>query len=692
MPKTELVWDGKYDANGKPVSPLRVALPFQTVEMVNESVQERQKSLSLFETPTAYLAKEWRNRLIWGDKRYVLPSLLSEYAGKVNLIYIDPPFDTGADFSFTASVPEHPGGDDENQTFTKHPSIIEQKAYRDTWGKGIDSYLQWFYETVLILHELLAENGSLYVHLDWHVSHHAKVILDEVFGPSNLRNEIIWKRTTARSDSSTYNHIHDVIFFFTKSDQFTWHTQYQPYSKEYLASNFKPDDKGRMYRESPITAPEKRTGLSGKPWKGLDPNTIGKGRHWAIPNFVRYLLSEKAKNDPIVALNELEKAGRIIWARDGEGRPNVIQYADEMEGVELQSIWLEFSALSSNSKESVDYPTQKPEALLERIINCSSNPSDLVLDCFCGSGTTAAVSEKKNRRWITCDLGRFAIHTARKRLLSIENVRPFVVQNLGKYERQQWSAGEFGNGEISAEGKKQAAARQRAYIEFILQLYGAKPIHGHALLHGLKSNRMVHVGSVEAPISLGDITQICAEFKKTIGSGKDAPKNNGIDVLGWDFAFEINEMAQQQAAAANINLKFWKIPREVMEKKAVEQGEIRFFELAALAVEVKTKGRDVALKLTDFMIPPDDVPEEARKSIKHWSQWIDYWAVDWNFKGQASADTFHNEWQAYRTRQDATLELATTHPYPDAGEYTVVVKVIDILGNDTTKAVKVKIS
>ena len=169
LKKTELIWEGKYDAEGRRVAPLRVALPFQTVETVNESTQVRQKNL-LFGSSSASQEKEWRNRLIWGDKKYVLPSLLPEFAGKINLIYIDPPFDTGADFSFTATVPDHPDTpEDDSFTFTKEPSIIEHKAYRDTWGRGLDSYLQWFYETVIILHELLHESGSIYVHLDWHV-------------------------------------------------------------------------------------------------------------------------------------------------------------------------------------------------------------------------------------------------------------------------------------------------------------------------------------------------------------------------------------------------------------------------------------------------------------------------------------------------------------------------------------------
>jgi adenine-specific DNA-methyltransferase len=217
--RTELVWEGKYDSAGNRVAPLRVALPFQTVETVNESAAARQHTRDLF---GQHRPSEWRNRLVWGDKKYVLPSLLAEFAGKVNLIYIDPPFDTGADFSFTASVPNHPDqeADDAATSFTKEPSIIEHKAYRDTWGRGLDSYLQWFYETAVLLQELLHENGSLYVHLDWHVSFYAKAILDEVFGPERFINEVVWKRQSAKGDvtqgSQHMGRIHESIFLYTK--------------------------------------------------------------------------------------------------------------------------------------------------------------------------------------------------------------------------------------------------------------------------------------------------------------------------------------------------------------------------------------------------------------------------------------------------------------------------------------------
>jgi adenine specific DNA methylase Mod len=422
--KTELIWEGKYDEAGRRVAPLRVALPFQTVETVNETAQERQKSLSLFETPGGSGASEWRNRLVWGDKKYVLPSLLAEFAGKVNLIYIDPPFDTGADFSFTATVPDHPDTpEDDSFSFTKDPSLIEHKAYRDTWGRGLDSYLQWFYETVVLLHELLHENGSIYVHLDWHVSFYAKAILDEVFGQDRFVNEIVWKRQTAKGDVTQgarhMGRIHESIFLYTKTDAYAWNMQYTPYEEGYIDSAYRnKDPDGRRYTLSDMTAPGGAKASKGNPYYEF----LGVTRYWRFSK---------------ESMQRLNKEGRIVQTSPGVV-PRQKRYLDEMPGVPLQDLWLDIRPVQGQSSETVGYATQKPEPLLERIIKLSSNEGDLVLDIFGGSGTSAALAEKHKRRWITADLGRFAIHTMRKRLLGIPGVRPFVVQNLGKYERQLW--------------------------------------------------------------------------------------------------------------------------------------------------------------------------------------------------------------------------------------------------------------
>jgi len=647
---TELIWDGKYK-DGKKVGPGRIELPFQTVETVNETAQERQLTLDML---FAGRQTEWRNLLIWGDKKYVLPSLLSEFVGKVNLIYIDPPFATGADFSFTATIPES------DESFTKEPNIIEQKAYRDTWGRGLDSYFQWFYETIVLLRELLADNGSIYVHLDWHVGFSAKAIIDEVFGADCFRSEIIWKRTAAHNDSRGIGNITDMILYYGMSDNAVWNPQYAAFTQDYIESFYRfSEQDGRRYRLHQIER---------NPALGIRPNLIYEYNGYT-PKFGWMVEREK--------LIDFDKKNMLVWSKNRKPQRKI--YLNEEQGRPITNLWDEIPPVQSQSIERAGYATQKPEALLERIIKASSNEGDLILDCFCGSGTTAAVAEKLGRRWITCDLGRFAIHTTRKRLLSIDNVKPFVVQNLGKYERQAWQTAEFSD-------PTQRANVQLRYRNFILQLYHATPIEGYTWIHGIKGGRLVHVGSVDAPIALGEVKSIVNEFWRV--RGKDVGEHsNGIDILGWDFAFDLNETAKQMAADANIRLAFKKIPREVLEKKAVEQGDIAFYELAALAVDVKPTKKCVSVELQNFFMPPDDVPEDVRKAITQWSQWIDYWAVDWDYRD----DTFHNQWQTYRTKKEPKILLKAFHEYDEPGSYTIVMKVIDILGNDTTKAVTVEV-
>lgn len=622
----ELIWEGKYK-EGEKVAPVKIALPFQTIETVNESVQDRiNQSLFVSEgTP------DWKNRLIWGDKKYVLPSLLPEFAGKINLIYIDPPFDTGADFSFKTKIPPKPTNSKKKQTdnandddleFTKIPNIIEQKAYRDTWGHDdkhhLDNYLKWFYDTIVILNELLANNGSIYIHLDWHAGHYAKCVLDEVFGKENFRNEIVWHYRTGNLAKNQFQRKHDVIFFYSKSSSIIFYPQeIKEYYSDIYGADFKPSFEGRKQ------------------------NSDEKGIY------------------------------RMSLVDD---------------------VW-DLSAVFTLSKEHLPYNTQKPELLIERIIKASSNENDLILDSFCGSGTTAAVAEKLNRRWITCDIGRFAIHTTRKRLLGISNLKPFIIQNLGKYERQQWIKAEFSKPE-------ERVNLEQSYRNFIIELYGANKIKGYNWLHGVRNNRLLHVGTVDAPVSIGDIKEIVQEFWKMKPNFDKTTKTkkgenyfvNGIDVIGWEFAFELNETAKQIAAQNNIDLKFKKIPNEVLEKKAVEQGDIKFYELASLSISHKFIKNIIKLSIDNFVIPPDDIPEEFRASIVHWSQWIDYWAIDWDFK----SDTFHNQWQKYRTKKLTELitkegKMVAEHEYEGKGNYTIVVKVIDILGNDTTKSIEINV-
>jgi adenine-specific DNA-methyltransferase len=607
---TELIWDGKYK-DGKKTSPVRIALPFQTIETVNESVQHKDRTIDEF----IQSKDKWYNRLIWGDKKYVLPSLLPEFAGKINLIYIDPPFNVGSNFSYNAIIPDNPDTDDDESTqFVKQPSMIEQKAYRDTWGNGLDSYLQWFFETIVILRELLSDTGSIFVHLDWHIGQYAKVVMDEVFGYDNLQNDVIVHYTAVglKAKSKKYHQNTENILFYSKN----------------------------------------------------------KGEHvW------------NETTEPIKDPNKYRTASKHVWNSDTGKADRLRNENGEIEYFEVTEYkpdnFIEVPALRGDKK--LGYPTQKHEEILDRLIKSTCNEGDLVLDCFCGSGTTASVAEKLNRRWITCDLGRFAIHTTRKRLLGIQNVKPFIVQNLGKYERQQWIETEFDNAESKI-------ATQKHYRKFITELYHGDQLDGYDWIHGVKNGRMIHVGSVEAPITIEDIKAAILEYwKLSVSEGKGS---KGIDFLGWDFAFDVNQTAKEYAKTNNVDVHFKKIPREVLEKKAVEQGDIRFYELAYLDIKAeKHKSKKITVKLNDFIVPSGDIPEEVQSKITHWSQWIDYWAVDWDY----CDDTFHNQWQSYRTKQNPKIELMADTEYEESGSYTIVVKVIDILGNDTTKSITIEV-
>jgi DNA modification methylase len=588
----ELVWEGKYDKEGRRGASLRVSLPFQTVETVNESAQDRQRSLDLFGSGGN---SEWRNRLIWGDKKYVLPALLDEFAGKVDLIYIDPPFATGQDFSLPIQV--------DGSSFVKEPSMIEMKAYRDTWGAGFDGYAEWIYGMATHLRELLSETGAAYVHVDPGVSHVVRLVLDEVFGASAFKNEIVWKRTTGKSlQSRRLPSNHDTLLVYQKSENAQWFPQTEEHDAKYIEQKYPYVEEG--------------TGLRYGLWDLTNPNRNRPNLTYEFLGVTRVWRWTQER------MQKAYEEGLIVQPRPG-GVPRFKRYLTETASKALGDVWTDISPVNSQAADRVGYPTQKPQELLERIINLSTKEGDLVLDCVCGSGTTAVAAERLNRRWLAADLGRFAIHTTRKRLPSIPNVRPFVVQNLGKYERQLWQEAEFGSS---------AAARTAAYRRFILDLYRAKPIAGYAWLHGAKNGRMAHIGTVDAPVTVGDIKQIATEFKKVVGSGEDAPTTKSVDVLGWDFAFELNEVARQEASKAGIEMRFIRIPREVLEKRAVEQGDISFFELAALSVDLNRKGKKATISLTDFVIPLDDVPNEIQIAIKSWTQWIDYWAIDWDNK------------------------------------------------------------
>jgi len=633
-----LEWDGK------PTQVDRVSLPFQTVETINESRATRERDTGSLLAGDAPAASK-RNRLIWGDNKLVMSSLLKEYAGTVKLVYIDPPFDTGADFSYRVRV-----GDG---AVDKLPSILEEHAYRDTWGGGRGSYLRMLYERLTLIHELLAEDGHLFLHIGPNVSHYAKLILDEIFGSEGFVNEIVWQRTLSKSLMSVrLPSNHDVLFAYRKSESATWneHAVFQPYDSanldEKTAGKYSHrDPDGRVYRLDNLTNPN-----PDRP--NLTYEFLGVSRVW------------RWTEDRMQAAYD---AGLVVQTKPG-AVPQLKRYLDEQRGRPLGDVWTDLPPLNSQAMERVGYDTQKPEALVARILELVSEPGDLVADFFLGSGTTAVVAEKLNRDWIGCDLGRFAIHTTRKRLLNIPDCRPFEIQNLGAYERQRWQHAS-GNGEF------------RAYIDTILGFYRAEPVDGFLQLHGRKAGRMVHVGATDAPVTIDEAEEVMDEMA-----------DNGVescDLLGWEWEMGLHDTVPEDARRRGLDLQLRRIPREVMERKVTEAAVVRFFELAHVDLDVRRQRLEASVVLNDFIIPDDElIPGRVREQISSWADLIDYWSVDFDYRDE----TFHNQWQAYRTREGPKLTVQSDwHEYPGTGRYAIMVKIIDIFGNDTTKLAEVRI-
>lgn len=617
--RTELVWPGKYDEGGNLAPPRRVSLPFQVIERVNETRATRQQReeqkqghvATLFDywqeekAQTADPSDGWRNKLIWGDNLYVMGSLLEQFAGKIDLIYIDPPFATGADFSVSTLI-----GETNEIEISKDQSLIEEKAYRDTWGNGLASYLLMMQQRLTMIKDLLSDRGCLFVHCDWHVNSYLRLVLDEVFGRDRLLNELVWCYETAGKSKSTWSRKHDTIYFFSKTENYI----------------FKPEE-SKMPRK--------------------------RGKHMVLG---------------------IDENGREYEEKTDRATGKVYRWYFD-EGKLPMDYWTDISFINWEAKERTGYATQKPEALLERIIKTTTTENGLVADFFCGSGTTLAVAEKLGRRWIGGDLGRYAIHTTRKRLMGIRECKPFEILNLGRYERQVWQG-------VTFDGQKHTQQMLIfEYLKFMLELYGAQPLAGTQVLHGKKGSAVVHVGAVDAPVTIDEVLTCLTECRQ-MGQKE-------LHILGWEWEMGLANLMVDEAKGQGIKLLMLTIPREVMEQQAVDKGDIRFYELAYLEPKIHTKDRSVTVELADFVIPNDElIPPEVRQKIKKWSDYVDYWAIDWDFQN----DTFINGWTSYRTRQDRTLQLKSeTHEYPAAGKYRLVVKVIDIFGNDTSQMVEINL-
>jgi DNA modification methylase len=677
--EVELVW------NGKTNEVTNVVLPFQVIEQIDEPREGKEfgDGGTLFDTSGKQITG-WTNKLIWGDNKLILSSLKNgpmrkeiEAQGGLKLIYIDPPFDVGADFSMDIEI----GEGDDTESFTKKPSVIEEIAYRDTWGKGADSFISMIYERLKLMHELLAEDGSIYVHCDWRLSGHTRLVLDEIFGKDNFVNEIIWTYFGPGTDKSKeFTKKHDTIFFFAKN----------------------------------------------------------KGRHIFNDKDIRVEHSEKTKDNYKKGLAGSGFSADSINDREKE------TYAEDTNLNKLGKIpedWWEMAIAARYPVDGIKrtgYPTEKPLPLLERIIKASSREGDLVADFFSGSGTTLAVSEYLGRKWIGSDLGKFGIHTARKRMIGVQRelkksgkgFRAFEILNVGKYERESFLNT---NDDLRAEEKtRQLIRKEKEFIKLILSAYKAEPVESFINVVGKKRDRLVAIGPINLPVSSKFIKEIVSECKE-----KGLTK---IDVLGFDYEMG---MDFEEYKDEGVDIVFKKIPREVFDKRAVERGQVNFYDVAYVEAKsiISGKGniKELSVELTDFSVfynqDNEAIDEELKAGrskvivengqiikvtkdketetisrevlTKKWSDWIDYWAVDYNFadrkeiikvmEGDIEKEfwtgdyIFDNEWQSFRTKKNRNIELKSAPKELPKGDYKVAVKVVDIFGNDTTRVIDVKI-
>lgn len=709
--EVELVW------NGKTSEVCNIVLPFQVIEQVDEPRAEKDTSmqLSMFDLDArGRQLKGWTNKLIWGDNKLILSSLKNgpmreeiEKQSGIKLIYIDPPFDVGADFSMDIEI-----GDD---TFTKKPNILEEIAYRDTWGQGADSFIAMIYERLVLMRDLLAEDGSIYVHCDPRVNSIIRIVLDEVFGKggdndkAGFRNEISWCYTGGRVPKVAYGRRHDTIYFYTKSANWI-------YNYEAIMSPLDDEQKAR--------------------YKYEDEN----GRYRLIGRFL--------KDSPI-------KGARDVSPEWEVNHPELVMRYYMKEGTLCLDYWTDIPQLNQVAKDRTGYPTQKPAELIERIIMASTNEGDLVADFFCGSGTTAAVAEKLGRKWIASDLGKFAIHTTRKRLIGVQrelkanskDYRAFEILNLGKYERQHYIG--VNPNLREAEQQKQLEEKEAAFLDLILRAYRAEKTDGFKTFQGKKAGRLVAVGPVNLPVTRLFVEEIILECRQ-----KHITR---VDILGFEFEMGLFPNVLDEARAKGIDITPKYIPADVFDKRAVEKNQVVFHDVSFIEVKPHVKDNTVAVELTDFSVfYSQDSIANAEASLKdkqskivvergqivkvskdkhgivsreritqHWTDWIDYWAVDFDFESkreivrvkrdklkQAAIPgfeqpeqldlpeyeevwtgdyIFENEWQSFRTKKDRKLDLKSIFKEVLPGRRKIAVKVVDIFGNDTMTIVEVTV-
>lgn len=645
-----LTWVGK-----KPLARVR-AYPAQAIERFDATGGQHQPQSA------ALHAADWSDwphdlpqggLLYHGDNKDVLAHLLANgFRGKVKLIYIDPPFDSGADYVRKVQLRGAKGTvkiDGEDYT------LGEQVQYSDIWAN--DNYLQFMYERLLMLRELLSEDGSLYLHCDWNKAHHLRCVMEEVFGQDGFRNEIIWQRVAARSDSTTYNHIHDVVLFCTKSADFTWNQQYHAYSDKYVEDKYAlADTDGRKYQLDNLTSPNPRPNMTYE-WMGHPPPEKG----W------RY-----SKD----AMQQLHDAGRIWYPKDKSKRPRLIRYLDEGKGVPLRSIWTDINPVNSQADERSEYPTQKPVTLLERLIETSTNPGDLVLDGFIGSGTTAVAAQRLGRRWIGCDINKGAIQTTAKRIQELMRAQAATATAP---QQGDWVEGDDTT-LLRPSQLSFATYRVNDYdlqiqhneaVELACQHLGVARTRTDAFFDGTQGGRLVKIVPFNHPLTPLDLEAVRDELKTRPSEERDVM----VVCLGWQLD------ARAWVDAYNRNRPVNKLHVVELRTDRKLGGIIKHEPLTAQA-SAQREGDRLVVEVQDVVSPTimqrlNLEQGVFRAQITDWRAVVDCILIDPAYNGQV----FHVALADVPERKQDLVAGRYELPAPPAGS-TVAVKIIDMLGEE----------
>jgi adenine-specific DNA-methyltransferase len=540
----------------------------------------------------------WRNRIYWGDNLQVMSHLLKEFRGKINLIYIDPPFDSKADYKKKIQL--------RGQSITNDQNAFEEKQYTDIWTN--DEYLQFMYERLVLMRELLADNGSIYVHCDYHKSHYLRCILDEIFGQEKFRNELVWQRTrVSKSQSGSFGMVHDTIFIYVKSDQSNFNAQYRDYPESYIKSHYNLIEEvtNRKYGLWDFT--QAGQGVARRFGdKILEPPS---GKHW--------IWSQER-------IDEGLSTNRIVFT--SSGMPRLKRYFDEAKGNAIEDIWTDIFDVNAVAKERENYPTQKPEALLERIIKASSNQNDIVFDCFMGSGTTQAVAMKLGRRFIGADINLGAIQITTKRLISVaEDLLPKKERKLAGMETEEETT-KYTSFEVYNVNHYDVFRNPVQAKELLIEALEIQPLPSSMVWDGEKDGRLVKIMPVNRLATRADLNELIANFdyKSFQGKFNESPHKAVEKILLVCMGHEPDLAAhlQKEAAPYKLDIEVVDILRDRSKLEFKRESQAKVLTTETELIIEKFYPMNLLQKLSLF-----------QENVEDWRELVESVMIDFNYDG-----------------------------------------------------------